>query len=95
MAGHDSDTSGGEQPALAADVPSRSCTLGSAILSGRKYARTLFSDDRPSGTAAQKSKQHQDHVSDSHDVPLLCCGHLLKACNHAVLSGAKKNAPAR
>jgi hypothetical protein len=80
--------------ALAAGAPIRSRTLRPAILIDREHGGTPFaSDDRPSGAPAQKSKQHQDSTSGSHKLsPLLCCRHLLEACNHARLSGAKKNA---
>ena len=45
---------------------------GPAILIGREHGRTLLvSDDRSSGAPAQKSKQHQDYTSDSHNVLLL------------------------
>jgi hypothetical protein len=58
---------------LTASVPIWSRTLGPALLIGREHGGTLFaSDDRPSGAPAQKSKQHQDQASDSHNVLLLC-----------------------
>jgi hypothetical protein len=79
--------------ALAASVPIWSRTLGPAILIGREHGSTLLvSDDRPSGAPTQKSKQHQDHVSDSHNAFLSFAAVIvLVACNHALLSGAKKN----
>src|SRR5215470_3924021 len=65
-------TAGFKAVVLAASVPIRSRTLGPVVLIDREHGSTLLvSDDWPSGAPAQKSKQHQDHVSDSHNDPSL------------------------